>query len=223
MNSYDYDLYNIEKEYKKFRDTQDTMNTLNNMGVFGQNTAMSNFADNFSNWGKNNAFFGYNNAPVYNGNYYNSSPSAISTAISDGGSSSAIGDAIGAEVAGNAGEGSSAIGDAIGAEVAGEGASGAGGGFGGGGGLGWISIAQNGMKGLQEGLDAGSDPNQETYMGGIGNGIQGFFGSNDYDNEIAQAIAGSGNGAKMGFGVGGPWGAVAGGILGLASSFIDDI
>ena len=93
-------------------------------------------------------------------------------------------------------------------------------GEGSGGGLGWIGIGQNALKGVQDAVNANED---EQIAGGIGNGIQGFFGSNKYDNDIAQAIAGAGNGAKMGFGVGGPWGAAIGGVLGLGSSFLDDL
>lgn len=156
-----YDLDSLMDDYNNFRDTQQTMGMLNNMGVFGQNTGMSNFADNFSTWGSN-------------------------------------------------GEGGGFFGG-------GEGGTGAGGA------LGWIGIAQNGMNGLQKGLDAAYNNDEDTSLGGVGNGIQGFFGNDQYDNNIAQAIAGSGNGAKMGFGVGGPWGAVAGGILGAGSAFLDDI
>ena len=144
--------------YNDFKDKQQTMGMLNNMGVFGNNTGMSNFADKFSTWGNDNAFLSNLNG--------------------------------------------------------GEGA--------GGGALGWIGIGQNALKGLQQGFDAPYN-DDEVIAGGIGNGIQGFFGANQYDNDIAQAIAGAGNGAKMGAGVGGPWGAAIGGVLGLGSSFLDDL
>lgn len=147
----------LMQDYNKFKDTQQTVGMLNNMGAFGNNTNMSNFADKFSTWGSN-----------------------------------------------------------------GEGGVFFGGGEGGASPLGYIGIAQNGLKGLQEGLNAGNNPDEEVIAGGFGNGVQGFFGSNDYDNDIAQAIAGTTNGAKMGSTFG-PWGAAAGAVLGLGSSFLDDL
>jgi len=54
-------------------------------------------------------------------------------------------------------------------------------------------------------------------------GIQGIFGTNSNDSDIMQGIKGTANGAMTGASIGGPWGAVIGGLLGLGSSFIDDI
>ncbi len=44
----------------------------------------------------------------------------------------------------------------------------------------------------------------------------------DNDSDVMQAIKGTVNGASMGSSFG-PWGAAIGGVLGLGSSFIDDI
>lgn len=54
-------------------------------------------------------------------------------------------------------------------------------------------------------------------------GVQGMFGVNPDDSDVMQGIKGTGSGALTGFSVGGPVGAVIGGLLGLGSSFIDDI
>lgn len=54
-------------------------------------------------------------------------------------------------------------------------------------------------------------------------GLQGMFGVDDENqSEIMQAISGAKNGAMMGSSFG-PWGAAIGGVLGLGSSFLDDI
>lgn len=55
-------------------------------------------------------------------------------------------------------------------------------------------------------------------------GLQGFFSiDSENQSDVSQALSGTVNGAQMGASVGGPWGALIGGVLGLGSSFIDDI
>ena len=54
-------------------------------------------------------------------------------------------------------------------------------------------------------------------------GLQGMFSVDKNDSDVMQGIKGTVNGALMGGQAGGPWGALAGGILGLGSSFLDDI
>lgn len=55
-------------------------------------------------------------------------------------------------------------------------------------------------------------------------GLQGVFGvDSENQSDVKQAISGTVNGAQMGASVGGPWGALIGGVLGLGSSFLDDI
>lgn len=55
-------------------------------------------------------------------------------------------------------------------------------------------------------------------------GLQGVFGvDNENQSDVKQALSGTVNGAQMGASVGGPWGALIGGVLGLGSSFLDDI
>lgn len=87
--------------------------------------------------------------------------------------------------------------------------SGSGGGsFGGYGGL--ISGGVNGLNSFAE-------------SGDYKDGIQGFFGQSKDDSDVMQAIKGTVNGATTGGSFGGPWGALIGGVLGLGSSFLDDI
>jgi hypothetical protein len=52
---------------------------------------------------------------------------------------------------------------------------------------------------------------------------QSFFGINsESDSDVMQALKGAGQGATMGM-MFGPIGAIVGGVLGLGSSFLDDI
>lgn len=55
-------------------------------------------------------------------------------------------------------------------------------------------------------------------------GLQGIFSiDSENQSDVSQALSGTVNGAQMGASVGGPWGALIGGVLGLGSSFLDDI
>lgn len=55
-------------------------------------------------------------------------------------------------------------------------------------------------------------------------GLQGFFSvDSENQSDVSQALSGTVSGAQMGASVGGPWGALIGGVLGLGSSFLDDI
>lgn len=73
-----------------------------------------------------------------------------------------------------------------------------------------ISGGVNGLKSFSE-------------SGDYKDGLQGFFGVDKDDSDVMQSIKGAVNGATTGGSVGGPWGAAIGGILGLGSSFLDDI
>lgn len=55
-------------------------------------------------------------------------------------------------------------------------------------------------------------------------GLQGIFSvDSENQSDVSQALSGTVSGAQMGASVGGPWGALIGGVLGLGSSFLDDI
>ena len=55
-------------------------------------------------------------------------------------------------------------------------------------------------------------------------GLQGIFSvDSENQSDVSQALSGTVNGAQMGASFGGPWGALIGGVLGLGSSFLDDI
>lgn len=79
---------------------------------------------------------------------------------------------------------------------------------------GYGGIISGGINGL----------NSFAESGDYKDGLQGFFGvDKDNDSDVMQVIKGTVNGAATGGSVGGPWGAAIGGILGLGSSFLDDI
>lgn len=83
---------------------------------------------------------------------------------------------------------------------------------GGSGGPGWIGIAQGAMQGGEKFAETGD------WKQGVG----GMFGvDEENDSEIMQALKGTANGASMGASFG-PWGALAGGLVGLGASFLDD-
>lgn len=84
----------------------------------------------------------------------------------------------------------------------------------GGGAGGYASVIGGGINGL----------NSFAESGDYKDGLQGFFGvDKENDSDVMQAIKGTVNGATTGGSIGGPWGAAIGGILGLGSSFLDDI
>lgn len=98
------------------------------------------------------------------------------------------------------------FGNSAGSSTAGTSAGSAMGGYGG-----LISGGVNGLTSFAE-------------SGDYKDGIQGVFGvDNENQSDVSQAISGTVNGAQMGASVGGPWGALIGGVLGLGSSFLDDI
>lgn len=79
--------------------------------------------------------------------------------------------------------------------------------------LGYIGLANGAMNGV----------NKFAESGDYKDGVQGMFSiDKDNDSDVMQAIKGTVNGASMGSSFG-PWGAAIGGVLGLGSSFIDDI
>lgn len=59
--------------------------------------------------------------------------------------------------------------------------------------------------------------------GNYKDGLQGIFSIDKDDSEIMQAVKGAVNGAALGGSSGNPWAALAGGVLGLGASFLDDI
>ena len=115
--------------------------------------------------------------------------------------------AIGNAINGTAGSGS-AVGDAIGAEVGGSMSP-----------MGWLSLGQ----GVFNGLNQGFNHEGKDILGGFGNGVQGFFGVNENDSDVMQGINGTLDGAMKGTMIFPGVGTVIGGLLGLGSSFLDDI
>lgn len=95
---------------------------------------------------------------------------------------------------------SSLIGDAIGNST--------GGGF-----VPYVGIAKGGLNAGMSALNGGSFKDDVP---------QAFFGIDDSDSEIMQALKGTGNGVMMGLPFG-PIGMAVGGLLGLGTSFMDDI
>ena len=81
-----------------------------------------------------------------------------------------------------------------------------------GGGLNGMPLIGNAIGGI----------NGLAQSGDYKDGIQGIFGTGSDDSDVMQGIKGTANGALTGLGVGGPVGALVGGILGLGSSFLDD-
>lgn len=83
----------------------------------------------------------------------------------------------------------------------------------GGGAAGYAGLINGGLNGL------GAFAQSGDYK----DGVQGVFGvDNENQSDIMQAVNGAMNGASMGASFG-PWGAAIGGVLGLGSSFLDDI
>lgn len=77
--------------------------------------------------------------------------------------------------------------------------------------------------GLLNGLDKEFN-SKEKYWGGFGNGLQGFFGvDSERDSDVMQGVNGTLNGAIKGTMIFPGIGTAVGALLGLGSSFIDDI
>lgn len=157
-------------------------------------------------------YSGLNNSGLFGSNEGGSE--AIGNAINNsvygsGESTSALGGAINNSVLGS-GESTSALGSAIGSEAGGFSMPGGG----------WLSLGTGLMNGLNKGFNHSDD---KEIMGGFGNGIQGFFNVNENDSDVMQGINGTLDGAMKGTAIFPGVGTVIGALLGLGSSFLDDI
>ena len=104
----------------------------------------------------------------------------------------------------------SAIGDAIGAEAGGFSMPAGG----------WLSLGTGVLNGLNKGFNHSDD---KEILGGFGNGVQGFFNINENDSDVMQGINGTLDGAMKGTMIFPGVGTAIGALLGLGSSFLDDI
>jgi len=155
-------------------------------------------------------FKGLQSSGLLSGSNNNSELSAVGNGINDyvkGSSNSfgTIGDAANSYVNGG-GNSLGLIGDAANSSILS------------GGGL--LSFIPSALNGLNKGFNHSDD---KEIMGGIGNGIQGFFNVNENDSDVMQGINGTVDGALKGTMIMPGIGTIVGGLLGLGSSFLDDL